>query len=147
MGTPWTRQPRMAEVVIPTASVKVLNATPYELVPAPGAGKWLEFISVAVWLDFASIAYNAPNGAADLKVRYTDGAGALLSGSIETTGFISAGVDALRWAIAAGAAGGGGVTPAVNATIVLHNVAAFEYAAGDSPLRVQTLFRVRQYPW
>ena len=48
---------RCASVVIPTASVLTLNATPIEIVAAQGAGKFIEVISASVSIVFNSVAY------------------------------------------------------------------------------------------
>ena len=58
---------RCASVVIPTASVLTLNATPVEIVAAQGAGKFIEVISASASITFNSVAY-ATNTALQLLV-------------------------------------------------------------------------------
>ncbi|UCF48291.1 MAG: hypothetical protein JSU89_14165, partial [Myxococcales bacterium] len=45
-----------AEVEVTSAEILALNSTPKTLVPAPGAGKVLEFISAILILDYESAA-------------------------------------------------------------------------------------------
>lgn len=56
------------QVRVPSAAVKTLVATDVEIVPAPGAGKILEFISGYVILDFNSVAYSWANTDHDLTL-------------------------------------------------------------------------------
>lgn len=142
----FTHVVRRAFVSITPAQVRALAATQIALVAAPGAGKYLEFISAHLWLDFVGVAHNAPvNAGDDLGIRYTDGAGQLIA-SAEATGFINAAADAHRhvYATALGPATNAEITPVANAAIVLDNVGAAEFAgAGDSPLKVEVFYRVR----
>ncbi len=126
-----------ADVTIATAAVKTLNATPVELVAAPGAGKAIIPIDMQFFLDFATAAYDGIAAGEDLEVRYTDGAGQLVA-TIEATGFMDAGADAFRHSYPASAAA---TAPAANAALVLR-MATGEIATGDSPLKVRTRYRV-----
>lgn len=46
-------------VSVPSASVLTMNASPIVLVPAPGANRFIEFLSGIIHVDFNSVAYNA----------------------------------------------------------------------------------------
>lgn len=131
---------------ITPAQVRALRATPIQLVAAPGATKYLEPVSFHFWLDFGTVAHDAPGaGGDDLGVRYTNGAGQIV-GTQEATGLINAGADAHRTLLAGAApvATVTDVTPVANAALVLHNVGAAEYAGtGDSNLKVEAFFRIR----
>lgn len=47
----------LATGTITAAQVALLHATPIELIAAPAAGKFIEFLRVHLWLDFNSAAY------------------------------------------------------------------------------------------
>lgn len=133
-------------VSITPAQIRALRATPIALVAAPGVGKYVEFVSAHLWLDFGTVAHDAPvNAGDDLGIRYTDGSGQLVA-SAEATGFINGASDQHRhvYATALGPATNSEITPVTNAALVLDNVGAAEYAGtGDSPLKVEVFYRIR----
>lgn len=125
-------------VTIPTASVLTLATTPYELVPAPGAGKILYFEGAHFQLDYNSIAYTEAGD--NLVVKYTNAAGVAVSTVVECTGFIDQTADTSTRALA--------VLDAIvansaneNAALVLDNNNA-NFAAGNSALVVDVYYRV-----
>lgn len=131
--------------VITSAEVKALRATPAVLVTAPGAGYFLEFVSAFLMLDyggtnvFTESTYN-------LAVRYTNTTGAIVSQTIETTGFIDQSADTYTCGLPKIDAI---VTAAniVNAALVLHNTAGAEIAGNagaDNVLRVRTFYAIHQ---
>lgn len=126
-----------ADVTVSANELKALNATPKQLVPAPGAGLILVPELVQLFLDYGSAAYDGIAAGEDLNVRYTNGSGALAV-TIEATGFLDATADAYRWAIPTTGAAVAGVA---NAALVL-SMATGEIATGDSPLKVRTHYRV-----
>ena len=69
---------RSIETVITSAQVKAIRATPIAVVPAPGAGKVLEFISALLQLNYGT---NAFTGAQNFALKYKDGASAQVSQS------------------------------------------------------------------
>jgi len=48
---------RYKNVRITSAEILALNATPKELVAAPGAGRAIEFVSAALFLDYGAATY------------------------------------------------------------------------------------------
>lgn len=133
------------DVIITSAQLKALNATPVQLVGAPGTNLALVFLGATLYLPFLTTAYGAPNAAADLGIKYTNGSGAEVSPRIETTGFINSGSSAIRYVnqAASGAIGAvGDITPVSNAALVLHNVSANEYVTGDSTLKIRVFYKV-----
>lgn len=125
-----------ANVTVSTAELLALNATPKQLVAAPGAGKALIMIDAQLMLDYNSAAYNGIAAGEDLEVRYTDGSGQLVA-TIETTGFLDAVADAYRHIYPAAAAA---IAPVANAALVL-DMATAEIATGNSPLKVRVRYR------
>lgn len=139
---------REATVEIATADVLDLFDTPITLVAAPGAGLYNEFVSATLWLDYNSIAYDGVAAGEDLIISYTNGAGRLCA-SQETTGFIDQANDEQRLVMAQPIAVNGTVQdfiPVANAALVISLLTA-EIATGNSPLKVKTLYRVRDMTW
>jgi hypothetical protein len=130
------RQIKSADVTIATAAVKTLNATPVNLVEAPGAGYALIFLGAIISVDFNSAAYDGVAAGEDLSVKYTGAAG-LEIGSLEATGFIDQATDQMRYIPPKAVAG---ITPVANSPIVLHMLVG-EIATGDSAVKVRTYYR------
>lgn len=138
---------RYREVAVTNAQIKALRATPVVLVPAPGAGKVVEFVSAALFLDYGT---NALAESVDnMAVRYTNGAGVIVSQAIEATGFLDQAGDTMTTAIAkvdAIAAKAG----CENQALVLHNTGDGEYtgnAGNDTTMRVKVAYRVHTTGW
>ena len=133
---------KFASVVITNAQLKALRATPKQLVPAPGAGKVLEFVSAVLQLKAGA---NVLTETADnLGIKYNNGAGVQVSEDIETTGFLDQAADTITYAqtklnpIVACA-------NAANKALVLHNTGDGEYggdAANDAKLVVYVTYHV-----
>lgn len=138
---------RYEQVTLTSAQIKALRATPATLVNAPVAGKVLEFISIALCLDYGT---NGLTETADnLAVRYTDGSGVIVSQAIETTGFIDQTADTATFGLAT-------IDPIAAKTgcdgkaLVLHNTGDGEIAgnaANDSVLRCKVVYRVHPAGW
>ena len=132
---------RSIETVITSAQVKAIRATPIAVVPAPGLGKSLEFVSALLQLNYGTNAFTGPQ---NLAVRYKDGASAQVSQNITGAGFIDQAGDMVTSAAAKVDAI---ATRAVaeNQPLVLHNIGAGEIAgnaANDSLLHVKVFYRV-----
>lgn len=132
------------EVTITTAELLALRATPKTLVAAPGAGLFLEFVSLALLLDFNTIGYTET--ADNAAVRYTDGSGVIVSQAIEMTGFIDQVADTMTMGLPkidpiAAKAG------CENKALVLHNTGDGEWAAGNSPVRAKISYAVHVTGW
>jgi hypothetical protein len=122
-----------AEILVSSAEILALNATPKELVAAPGAGKVLELLSAVLILDFNTTAY-AVNGV--LSVRETDDAGTALSETVTLANFLAQTADTIRTLQPAA-----GHALAENTPMVL-SAATGETTNGDSPVRVKIAYRV-----
>lgn len=136
---------RLAEVAITAAQALTLRATPKLLVAAPGAGLYLEFVSLELFLDYGGTAYT--ESAANLVVRFTGTTGTIVSQAIEATGFADATGDTATNglpkidAISAKAA-------CENQGLYLHNTGAGEWAnSGNSPLRAKIIYRIHKTDW
>lgn len=131
-----------AVVTVTNAQIKAARATPVTLVPAPGSGKMLQFVSAVLRLNAGTNVLT--ESTANLAVKYTDGSGVAVSDTIETTNFIDQAAATYTSAVpvkdAIVAA-----TGCVNKALVLHNVGAGEIAgnaAGDATLTVWINYRV-----
>ena len=127
-------------VSITSAQLLALNATPQELVPAPGAGFALIFEGLFIQKP-AGTAYAGIAAGEDLSVKYTDGSGAEV-GQCETTGFLDQTTLQIRHARAHSAASGdSAITPVDNAALVLHLLVG-EIITGDQPLNCVVLYQI-----
>ena len=121
------------EVIITPAQLLDIVANPIEVVPAPGEGKVLEFISAVVILDFNTIAYE-PNGAG-IALAYLGGA---TVGALDWDSLIMQGADRIHIALAIGELG----SIELNKSIVLWAVGGNNPTLGDSPLKIRINYRV-----
>ena len=133
---------RYATVALTNAEIKALRATPKTLVSAPGSGKFLEFVSAVLFLDYGSNALTETTD--NLAIRFTNGSGAIVSQAIEATGFIDATADTVTNAlpkidaIVASASG-------ANQALVLHNTGDGEYggnAGADTVISAKVAYRI-----
>jgi len=128
------------DVVVSSAELLALNATPKEIVPAPGAGLALVFEGAVIHKP-AGTAYGGIAAGEDLSVKYTNGAG-LEVAQCETTGFLDQATDQTRYVRPHTAASlNSALVPTANAALVLHMLVG-EITSGDSPLHVRFFFRV-----
>jgi len=66
---------RTSRIRLTSAQVRALNTTPQVLVPAPGAGKFIQLETVVFFLDYSGAVFT---GANKLEVRETNGTGTSL---------------------------------------------------------------------
>lgn len=126
-------------IVITSAQLLALFATPISLIPAPGAGRALIFEGALIQKP-AGVAYGGIAAGEDLSVKYTDASGAEVA-QVETTGFLDQATLQTRWARAHSAAtGDSSITPVVNAALVLHLLVG-EIITGDQPLNIELHYR------
>lgn len=137
VGRLSTPELQWLDKTVTSAQVLALFATPQTVVPAPGAGKCLIFVGARITLDYGGTAYVADAGD-DIVFKYTNAAGVTVSVPTESTGFLTATSDQVRWA---GAVTTADITPAVNAPLVIH-ILTSEVITGNSPLKVRTFFRI-----
>lgn len=131
-----------ADVTITTGQLLALNATPKELVAAPGAGMAILVEDLQLFLDYNSVAYDGIAAGENLELRYENGSGALLA-TIETDPFLAATADAYRHVLPVTTAAH--LVPA-NKAIVLC-LASGEIATGNSPLKARIRYRTVAVAW
>ena len=127
---------RSQKTQITTAQVLALNATPIEVVAAPGAGLINIPTQIHLFLDYNSAAYAGVAGGEDLTLNYTGGAQMI---AIEATGFIDASADDHAYGNVAAGVVGESKTPVVNAAMTLGFLVG-EVTTGNSPLDVEVFF-------
>lgn len=129
---------RVATVTIATGDVLTMATTPVEIIAAPGAGNFIEFLGAQLILDYNSVPYTESGD--NMAFRYTNGSGVIVSQAIESTGFIDQTADTITNALpkidAIVSASG-----AVNAALVLDNTGT-DFGAGNSPLIVKVSYRI-----
>lgn len=92
-GAPQTRT-----VKLTAAEIKALATTQIELVPAPGADKFIEFVGAILILD-NDTNYDDAATQGDLQITYTNGDGVAASDAIESEGFIDCTADTITSAV------------------------------------------------
>lgn len=122
-----------------SAEILALNGTPIEIAEAPGAGKVNIFKGATISLDATATAYAGVGATEDLAARYTDGSGAIVSTTLEATGFIDQTTDQTRTLKEIVT----DVTPVVNAAIVLHMLNG-EVTTGTGTLIVNCVVEVHE---
>lgn len=135
--TNYLKEDRYVTVTVSTAELLALNATPKQIVAAPGAG--LAIVPRLVVIRHAAgTAYAGIAAGEDLVLKYTNGSGAQCSSVIETTGFLDAATAQIRYAGMPASVGStaGDVTPVANAAVVLHLLSG-EITTGDFDLIVR----------
>lgn len=115
-----------------------LNTTPVEVVAAPGAGLYIEFVSAHVFLDYASAAYDGTK-TGSASFRYTNAAGDDASGDVPETGFMDQTADT-HFQVPPVVC-----NPVENAALVFASDNDWYSAAGDSPVKYEVLYRIRSF--
>ena len=131
------------EVEITSAEIKALVASAKELVPAPGAGKVLEFCG-AIIKHIAGTAYAEPTAPDDLVIQYSGGQD--VTAELDVTGFIDQTDDEIRQMPPSVAAMATTVDMYAlsNTSLVLFNTGG-EYTTGTGKLNVRIMYRIHDF--
>lgn len=131
---------QFADVTISSAQLLALNATPRQILAAPGAGLANVLIDVVAY-KAAGTAYAGIAAGEDLSIKYTDASG-LEVAEIETTGFLDQATAQTRYATAFRAASGiSSITPVANAALIMMLLSG-EITTGNSALKLRVYYRV-----
>lgn len=130
-------------VEVSSAEMLALAASPKELVPAPGANKVLEFVSVVIKYIAGDTGYTESN--ANLVVQYSGGQDVCTA--IDATNFIDQTDDEIRVAHASESALATTVDLEAlkNTSFTLDNNGAGEWTDGDGKLDVRIVYRVHDF--
>jgi len=127
---------RYKNVRITSAEILALNATPKELVAAPGAGRAIEFVSAALFLDYGAATYT---GNGTLIVEAVTGP-VVLSGVLPAASLLHKAADGF----AVMAPLSTGIDLVVNDAIELKEPTG-ECTVGDGTLTVRVGYRVHSF--
>lgn len=133
---------QVVSVAVSSGEVLALNATPKQIIAAPGSGLAIIVKRVAIH-KVAGTAYAGIAAGEDLVLKYTDGSGAQVSGVIECTGFMDQATAQTRVAHAPSSTGStaGDYAPVANAAVVLHMLTG-EITTGNSSIYVRVWYDV-----
>lgn len=127
---------RHAQITVSAAEILLLFSTPKELVPAQGAGKYIEFVSAVAFLSHGGTSFT-DGGNLVIQVATGDAA---LSGVVANSDLINAAADACV------------VIPSLATDVVLVANDAIElanatqvHAAGNGTLLIQVAYRVHDF--
>jgi hypothetical protein len=125
---------------ITSAQLLALNATPIEVIAAPGANKAI-IVEDVIMSKAAGTAYSGIAAGEDLEVGYVTGGTTLAT--IETTGFLDQTTAQCRVSskTVPGIAVTTNLTPTANAAVVVR-LASGEITTGDSDLKLRVRYRV-----
>ncbi len=128
------------DVLLSSAELLALNATPQEILPAPGANLAIIFEGAVIHKP-AGTAYAGIAAGEDLSFKYTNGAGAEVA-QCEATGFLDQATAQTRHVRPHTAASGvSDKTPTAAAALVLHMLVG-EITTGNSALHIRVFYRV-----
>ena len=140
LSIPAPEQIISRDVLVSSAELLALNATPKTLIPAPGASLALVFEGAVIHKP-AGTAYAGIAAGEHLSVKYTDGSGTQVT-EAESDGFLDQATAQTRYLRPFNAASGdAAVNPTANAALVLHLLTG-EITTGNSALHVRVFYRV-----
>lgn len=113
---------RTATVALTNAEILALAASPKELVAAPGADKVIEFVGAIIVFDWTA---DYTETADNMDIKYSGGNP--VSETIESTGFVDAGADAVINSVPVK-----DVIMAANTALVLDNIGDGEFGGGNA---------------
>ena len=79
---------KVETVTVTGPNILTLYSSPKQLVAAPGTHNVIEFLGAMVFYDYAGAAYG--DAAQNMTVKYTNGSGTAVSGTLSGTGFLTA---------------------------------------------------------
>lgn len=127
---------RYKTVKVTSAEILALNATPKELVSAPGAGRAIEFVSAALHLDYGTATY-ASNGTLTIRTATSN---SVLSGTLPLAGCLGKTADGI------------GVMAPISAGVDLDSNEAIELfmptgetGTGDGTLTIVVGYRIHSF--
>jgi hypothetical protein len=126
---------KYVDVTITSAQLLALNATPKQIVAAPGSGKAVVPIGAILYKP-SGTAYAGIATGEDISFKYTNGSGAEVM-QAEATGFLDQATAQTRYAFPVST----NITPVANAAIVAHMLVG-EIITGDSDLLIRFYYRV-----
>lgn len=127
---------RYKTIKITSAELLALNATPKELVAAPGAGRAIELVSAVLHLDYGTATYTG-NGTLTIRTASSD---SVLSGTLAAAEFLHSTADKVAVMIPVST----GIGLDINEAIELFEPGG-ECTVGDSPITIVVGYRVHSF--
>ena len=138
-GTPQDVTGILSRTVdLTNADVLALNVTPFVVIPAPGAGFVISIVNVQYYFNYTGAYSSGPTA---LRLYYTSRqAGAAASGSVATSGFLTASSDQLRNSTGIP----DDTAPIANAAVSLEGTTSTAFSGGNAAnsLRVVAWYRI-----
>jgi hypothetical protein len=133
------RENKVARVNLSAANLIAMNGAPITLIPAPGAGRAI----VVEEIIFKMIRTATPfTGGGAVEFRYTNGAGAQVTGTLAATILTTAGAATTHNKLNGVEAS---LVPAANAPLVITNATA-AFAAGTGTAVVEVRYKIVTLP-
>lgn len=127
---------------ISSGQMLAMAASPVELVAAQGADTIIEFVSAIIVYDSAATDYTV-QADENMAVRYENGAGAIVSLTVESDNFIKEPVsDGVRIVHPIATFQDTDIVGLINKSLVLDNVGSGEWDDGTGTMTVKTTYRV-----
>ena len=127
-------------VTLTAAQVKALAATQIELIPAPGADKYIEVLSISMILDYGTTQFAEPSAPDDLEVVYNAAGGTSIADVLGD--WVIQAADSVTQAVLKDLLQVAAST-IVKKAVVLDNNGA-EYTAGDSLITVKCTYIIHE---
>lgn len=127
---------RFARVTLTLAQLQSMFTTPKVLVPAPGVGKFNEFLG-AYLVKPASTAFST--GTTGIRVSYTNNAGVIVSNALTTLGFMDQTTQQMRSLKMSTT----DIAPEENAPLVIWNNTA-DWTGGSGTLILNVSYRIHE---
>jgi hypothetical protein len=133
------RENRVARVNLSAANIIAMNGAPISLIPAPGAGRAIVIEEIIFKMVRTATAFT---GGGAVEFRYTNGAGAQVTGTLAATVVTTAGAGTTYNKLLGVEAS---LVPAANAPVVITNATA-PFAAGTGAALVEIRYKVVTLP-
>lgn len=129
------------QVEVSSAEMKALATSPKELIPAPGADRFIEFVSAVLIYDSAATDYTV-QADENMAIRYENGSGTIVSLTVESDGFIKeAASDGVRIVHPIATFQDTDVLASINKSLVLDNIGSGEWDDGTGTMTVIITWR------
>jgi hypothetical protein len=133
------RENKVARVALSAAQLIAMNGAPISLIPAPGAGRAIVVEEIIFKMIRTATAFT---GGGAVEFRYTNGAGAQVTGTLASTVVTTAGAGTTRNKLNGVEAS---LVPAENAPIVITNGTA-AFATGTGTALVEVRYKIVTLP-
>lgn len=132
---------RVDKVSLTNSAIKAARATAMPIAGAAGSGRTSIFVGMLMRLNFGSNVLTESDD--NLQVKYVNGSGDAISGTVEATGFIDAAADSYAY-VTGSDFSGLTLAESTNVAMVLHNTGDGEWAGNASNDTTMTIWVIRR---